>query len=149
MSVCELRRLHTVGWMSAGTRLWKVLCSGYFQAGHNFFFYHQKLHMKAAALWDQMEMNISSSHLQRCADQRRADCEPPPLHRRRSRGEKCCWGRACWSSRYWREPARVLIYETGQEEKGEPNKQRFKSLLLCCSAVGNICSSSWRAFKIR
>lgn len=46
----------------------------------------------------QMEIYILLSHLQRCVDPQPADCEPPPLPRRKSRGEKCCWGRACWSS---------------------------------------------------
>lgn len=63
----------------------------------------------------QMEMQPRLSHLQRCVDPRRADCEPQPPHQRRSHVEKCCWGRACWSSRCWRAP--VDVRDGMQREK--------------------------------
>jgi len=118
--------------------------------------YHQKLHMKASALRAQKEMLIQLSHLQRCADPPPADCEPPPLHQRRSRGEKCCWERACWNSRCWREPEGWRFMR--QDRGGGRYKtnlikavKSFKSIFLCelHSTDGTICSTRCAAFKIR
>lgn len=93
----------------------------------------------ASSVRDQMETYIRLSNLQRCADPRRADCEPPPLHRRRSRGEKCCWGRACWSSRCWREPGKTDVDFMRQDrsrgrDKEKPKKQKTIQISIPASA---------------